>query len=59
MAITHLQEHPEFRVEYLEVVDAEGMIPVETITAPVRVASAAWLGSVRLIDNVLVDKIQA
>ena len=50
-AIAHLQEHAEFRVEYLEVVDAESMTPVEQITGPVRIATAAWLGSTRLIDN--------
>jgi pantoate--beta-alanine ligase len=50
-AIAHLQEHAEFRVEYLEVVDAESMTPVEQISGPVRIATAAWLGSTRLIDN--------
>ena len=40
------------RVEYFEVVDAEEMQPVERIAGPVRVAVAAWLGAVRLIDNV-------
>ncbi len=55
-ALSHLQEHPEFGVEYLEVVDPSNMTPVETIRGPVRIATAAWLGSVRLIDNVLVDQ---
>ena len=57
-AIAQLQEQPEFRVEYLEVVDASSMTPVETISGPVRIATAAWLGSVRLIDNVMVDNIK-
>jgi pantoate--beta-alanine ligase len=57
IAINYLQEYPEFRVEYLEVVDAASMTPVETVTGPVRIAAATWLGSVRLIDNVLVDSI--
>jgi pantoate--beta-alanine ligase len=52
LAISYLQARPEFRVEYLEVVDAESMTPVEQIAGPVRIAVAAWLGSVRLIDNV-------
>lgn len=56
-ALAHLQEHPDLRVEYLDVVDASGMRPVEMIHGPVRIAAAAWLGPVRLIDNVLVDKI--
>jgi pantoate--beta-alanine ligase len=55
-ALSYLQEHPEFRVEYLEIVDPSNMTPVETIRGPVRIATAAWLGSVRLIDNVLVDR---
>jgi len=52
LAIAYLQARPEFRVEYLEVVDAESMTPVEQIAGPVRIAAAAWLGAVRLIDNV-------
>jgi pantoate--beta-alanine ligase len=51
-ALAHLQPHPQFRVEYLEVVDASSMTPVETIGGPVRIAVAAWLGSTRLIDNI-------
>ena len=48
-----LAAYPELRVEYLEIVDPEEMRPVERVNAPVRVAIAAWLGSTRLIDNVL------
>jgi len=40
------------RVEYLEVVDAASMTPVETVAAPVRIAAAVWFGATRLIDNV-------
>lgn len=57
-AIAYLQEHPEFRVEYLEVVDAASMTPVEQIAGPVRIATAAWLGNTRLIDNILVDNVR-
>lgn len=41
-----------FRLEYLEVVDPATFQPVERITGEVRIAAAAWLGNVRLIDNV-------
>jgi pantoate--beta-alanine ligase len=44
---------PEIRVEYLEIVDPVFMEPVPHIEGPVRIAIAAWLGSTRLIDNVL------
>jgi pantoate--beta-alanine ligase len=42
------------RLEYLEIVDPEGMQPVERIEGPVVVAGALWVGSTRLIDNVRV-----
>jgi pantoate--beta-alanine ligase len=45
---------PEIRLEYLEIVDPDSMQPVERIQGPIRIAIAAWLGSTRLIDNVLV-----
>jgi pantoate--beta-alanine ligase len=48
-----IAREPLVRVEYLEVVSATDMQPVGTIAGPVRVALAAWLGDVRLIDNVL------
>jgi pantoate--beta-alanine ligase len=45
-----------FRVEYLEVRDAETLKPVEPSTQrPQRVLVAAWLGKTRLIDNVGVE----
>jgi pantoate--beta-alanine ligase len=46
-------EHPEVRVEYLEIVDPEEMQPVDSVRATVRVAGAIWIGKTRLIDNVL------
>ena len=48
-----LNEHPEVRVEYLEIVGPEDMQPVDEITGPVRVAGAIWIGKIRLIDNML------
>jgi pantoate--beta-alanine ligase len=46
-----LAEHPDIRVEYLEIVDPDEMQPVARITGPVRVAAAVWIGRTRLIDN--------
>jgi pantoate--beta-alanine ligase len=43
------------RVEYLEIVDPATMEPVADIDRPVRVAGAVWVGSTRLIDNLLAD----
>jgi pantoate--beta-alanine ligase len=52
-ALRVLSEHPEVRVEYLEIVGPDDMQPVEEIAGPVRVAGAIWIGETRLIDNVL------
>ena len=38
-------------IEYLELRDAETLAPVEDLAKPVRMLAAAWLGDVRLIDN--------
>lgn len=50
-ALSHLEQYPDFRVEYLEIVDLQTMTPVDAIQGPVRIAAAAWLGTTRLIDN--------
>ena len=48
-----LPDDDRLRLEYLEVVDTEYMQPVERIEEAVVVAGALWVGSTRLIDNVL------
>ncbi len=52
-AMAVLLRRPEVRVEYLEIVDPAEMQPVSRITGAVRAAAAIWLGSTRLIDNIL------
>jgi len=42
------------RIDYVEVVDAATLKPVERAAGPTRVAAAVWLGVTRLIDNVAV-----
>ncbi len=46
-------DNPSLRLEYLEIVDPDEMQPVGRLTGPVCVAGALWVGSTRLIDNVL------
>ena len=53
-ALAILSRNPEFRVQYLDVVDPGIFQPVEHITGATRIVAAAWLGETRLIDNVLV-----
>jgi len=52
-ALRVFDPYPEVRVEYLEIVNAGDMLPVERVIAPVRVAGAGWNGKTRLIDNIL------
>jgi pantoate--beta-alanine ligase len=49
--LERLEAQPEFRVEYLEVVDSR-MQPAVSLSEDTRIAAAVWLGSTRLIDNV-------
>ena len=51
-ALDHLQTEPRIRVEYLEAVDPLEMQPARGLPAVLTIA--AWIGDVRLIDNVLV-----
>jgi pantoate--beta-alanine ligase len=55
-AIREAAEHfvGNLRLEYFEIVDPVTMQPVDRIERPVRVAGAMWIGSTRLIDNILV-----
>lgn len=52
-AASVLEEESIVRLEYLEIVEPDDMTPLDRIAGPVRIAIAAWLGSTRLIDNVL------
>jgi len=54
-ALDTLAREPLARVEYLEVVDAANMTPVDAISSPARLAAAVWFGSTRLIDNVALE----
>ena len=42
----------DWKVDYFGVVDPVNMLPVPVIDRPVRLLSAAFLGTTRLIDNV-------
>jgi len=52
-AIGTIPADASLRLEYLEIVDPEEMQPVGRIDGPVCVAAALWVGSTRLIDNLL------
>ncbi|CAM0871170.1 unnamed protein product [Alopecurus aequalis] len=40
------------QVDYVEIVEQESLVSVETIDRPVVICVAAWFGKVRLIDNI-------
>ncbi|MFT4624713.1 MAG: pantoate--beta-alanine ligase [Myxococcota bacterium] len=42
------------RVDYVDLVDAETLLPVDVVEGPSRVLGAAYYGATRLIDNVAV-----
>ena len=46
---------PLAKIDYISVVDANTMQPVQEITSPVLVAMAVYIGSTRLIDNFSFD----
>ena len=56
-AINYLTKEPEIRLDYLEVVDATTFGTVSDIAYSQQVALciAAYVGEIRLIDNVLID----
>lgn len=51
-ARTELAASPDLRIDYLELVDAETLEPLETVTRPALLATAVFYGDVRLIDNI-------
>lgn len=57
-AVDFLRNYPEIQMEYLEVVDAQTLQPVQSVMGDAQVALclAAYLGEVRLIDNLLVPE---
>jgi pantoate--beta-alanine ligase len=49
-----LAEDPDARLDYLRIVDPETLGDLEDVEKGALVAVAAWIGSARLIDNVLI-----
>ena len=50
-----IQTEPLAKIDYISVVDAKTMQPVQEVTAPVLVAMAIYIGPTRLIDNFSYD----
>src|SRR5208282_2267416 len=50
-----LAGEPQVRLDYFEIVDPDTLDPVERISQKALAAVAAYVGSTRLIDNLLLD----
>jgi pantoate--beta-alanine ligase len=50
-----LAREPQIRLDYYEIVDPDTLDPVERISHPALVAVAAYVGTTRLIDNLLLN----
>lgn len=52
---TEINKEPLARIDYVEVVDFENIVPVDTIGKSVLVAMAVYIGKTRLIDNFIIE----
>ena len=50
---SRLQDEPAVRVDYVAAVDPDTLLPLEDVRSGVLLAIAAYVGSTRLVDNVL------
>ena len=51
-----MAEEPAVKVDYFEVVDPDTLEPVSDVTKGALLAVAAYVGTTRLIDNLLIGK---
>jgi len=51
-----IAEVPEVKIDYLEIVDPDTLDPVSDVSKGALVAVAAYLGTTRLIDNIVVGR---
>lgn len=51
-AVDMIEDGAHAELEYVEVVDADTLVPIERIDRDAVLLTAAWFGGVRLIDNV-------
>lgn len=52
--VKKIETEPLARIDYVEVVDAENIVPVEKIENNTLIAMAVYIGKTRLIDNMIV-----
>lgn len=55
LAVDIIEGEPQAELEYVELVDAVTLEPIECVDDDAALLTAAWFGDVRLIDNVLLS----
>lgn len=50
-----ITEIPQARIDYIELVDARELLPLEKIRKPALLAGAVFFGRTRLIDNIFIE----
>ncbi len=56
--VNRLATDPRLRLDYAAIVDSATLLPVADTSRGALIAVAAWVGSTRLIDNVLIDEVR-
>ena len=51
-----MRETPDLRIDYIEIVDAHGLMPLDRVKENTLIAVAARVGRTRLIDNIRIGK---
>ncbi|MFC2167362.1 pantoate--beta-alanine ligase [Acidobacteriota bacterium] len=46
---------PRIKVDYIEIVDGETLIPLKRLSGHILIAIAVYIGNVRLIDNAIIE----
>jgi len=52
-----VEDFPQIRVDYFELVDPDTIRPVDIVDKAVRAAGAIWIGQTRLIDNIFCESL--
>jgi pantoate--beta-alanine ligase len=52
LVVARIEAEPRARLEYVELVDASTLEPLDRLDRPAVALTAAWFGDVRLIDNI-------
>jgi pantoate--beta-alanine ligase len=55
IAAARTRLHPLAQLEYLDVVDADTFVPIESLASPSFVIGAARFGHTRLLDNLWIE----